>query len=189
MTCFWLLNLPEEEHVLMELPWYDQSSHPVKSFAIWEPVIEFCWRGLGRETLCTSVSDWGFAWLIESILHFRVSSNLHFLQCSDVIHRHRTPVFPDKYLIYKDRLQQDSGRVGHQKSRLPAFCEKVVGFFYFLPQKVLAEMYCQDALQELSDCKGGWPIRSGSSGKFLLTEDKWKTTVSKKNEKYGNHFC
>jgi len=38
---------------------------------------------------------------IEYFVFYRLPSNLYLLQHTDVIHRHRTSVFPDKHLIYK----------------------------------------------------------------------------------------
>lgn len=45
---------------------------------------------------------------IEYFVFYRLSSNLYLLQHTDVIHKHRTSVFPDEHLIYEDGLQQSS---------------------------------------------------------------------------------
>ena len=137
----------------MGSPWCDQSSHPEKRPSYLRSCHQTLLRRARKESpVCFS------KWLrfcvpnIEYFVFYRLSSNLYLLQRADVIHRHRTSVFPDKRVIYEEGLQQSSAWIcQYQKDSLPLFCEKPTGFLISFPKRYLLKythrrMPCKNTL-------------------------------------------
>lgn len=132
---YWICQA--EKQILMGSPWCDQSSHPENIPSYLRSCHQTLLTWVRKESpVCFST------WLrlcvpnIEYFVFYRLSSNLYLLQHTDVIHRHRTSVFPDKHLIYKEDLQQSSAWICQcQKDGLLLFCEKMTGFLISFPKR------------------------------------------------------